>query len=177
MPNDADEKISAEFRRRLMRLAPNQTVRAIVVLNLEEAQPERRGLQSRLQRSAAISDATNATKTSIRSLDRALGQLDARRISVSGVLGTVTIEGTAGAISCAGAFELRQGCDGRSTARKGRLTHRCIGGRVVLLLDLLFNENAVPNDDNRRIRLPGDLTCALCGPEERRGRGLHVRVR
>ena len=98
MADDADEKISAEFRRRLMRLAPDQTVRAIVVLNLREAQSRRQGLQSRLQRSAAIRDAMNATKSSIRSLDRVLRLLDARRISTSGVLGTVTIEGTARAI-------------------------------------------------------------------------------
>jgi len=97
MPDDAKKKISAEFRRRLMRLAPEQTVRAVVVLNVT-ADTQRSGVQSRLQRTAAIRDVQNATKSSVRSLDRELRPLDARRISSSGILGTVTIEGTARAI-------------------------------------------------------------------------------
>jgi hypothetical protein len=90
-----DDKISTTFRTRLNHMAPQQKVRAMVVLHLNghEVAPGRR--QSPEERQAAIEAIRRSAEPVLAEIDRVLRHYGGKRLEPSvNVLGSIPVEAT-----------------------------------------------------------------------------------
>lgn len=103
MTNAEDEwsqtKISPEFTARLARLAPEQKVRVIVLLNTRSTRAENTVRQGRAARQAAIEAMRMAAAQALQQVDDILQQFDGQlQASAPDTLGSIPVETTAAGI-------------------------------------------------------------------------------
>jgi len=89
-------KISPEFKVRLLRLGPQQKVRAIVMLHTKDAGEASAGRQSPAERQVAIEAMHKSAELALIEIDGILERYDGKRLAPSvNALGSVPVEATA----------------------------------------------------------------------------------
>lgn len=92
-------KISPEFAARLARLAPDQKVRVIVLLNTRSARAGNTARQGRAERRAAIGVMRTAAAQAMEDVDNIIQQFDGQlHASVPDALGSIPVETSAAGI-------------------------------------------------------------------------------
>lgn len=96
---DKKTKISPEFTMRLSRLRPDESVRALVLLQTMEAQAPVARRQSRLQRRTKVAAIRQSAATAVAAIDNVLARFGGKRLSDQvSALGSVPVETTASGI-------------------------------------------------------------------------------
>ena len=92
-------KLSREFRARLNSLGAEQKVRAIVVLETQDASGPTGTRQSRAERKAALEAVRKSASATLLKIDETLEPFDGRRLSESpNALGSILVEANAAGI-------------------------------------------------------------------------------
>src|SRR5712691_6824363 len=92
-------KFSPQFAKRLDRLKPEDTVRAVVLLCLPELVPTPDRRPSRAERQAALAAVRRSAEAGVSAVDAILDRAGGQRLSPSaGVLGSLAVETTSAGI-------------------------------------------------------------------------------
>ena len=93
-PKTSEAKISREFRSRLARLKPDQTINVVLMLRIPET-PDPASRNGRERRAEVISTVRQGASGALEQVDRVLASHHGRRLADSAsVLGTIPVEVT-----------------------------------------------------------------------------------